>query len=779
MSTQKFIARNALMVASIIGMSTILGLTRESSIAYMFGASGTTDAYLVASIIPTFFAGTLSGSLTSTFITVYAGYLARGEEGKAWRTANIIFSFFILLLGAVGILFFVFTPTLVHLFAPSYAGNRLNLTVELSRIMMPNLIFSGLLGILVGINNAHHSFIAPSSIGLISNVFIIGSIFTLGRTWGIYGLAAGATLGVLSQFLLQLPSARKHGFHYRFLLDWGDSGVREIFTLVTPFIVSAMVGQVNLIVDRTLATGLLAGRVSALYFASKLVLLPQTIFTGAVSMVVYPLLVNAAALEDWPRLVEGLNRAIRLLLLVIYPAVVGLYVLRVPLVELLFQHGVFDAADTMVTAQTVPYLLGVLFTGSFVAILVNVYFALKKMVVAVGTGVIALFVNIALSLILVRFMQQQGLALANSLSGLTNLVLLFLGFFVVLKLQKKTRLPYRAMSLFVVQVGVAGSTMGVAVYFVNAILGGRWTGLRGLILSTVFSVLAGLGVYLLLAYVLRVEEVRKGIQWGIRKLGRWTPEREKIKHSGLGQSRRRKNHGEIRIIGWTVLIAVVIILACYLFTNRGLSQRKVDQTGPAAVAVSKETQMNQIEAPVKAPLNSEIVAVGDSFTYGNPFGPEHSWTKGLAGSLGVVVLNHGRVGQTSKDVLAHFEQDVLAEKPGRVIIFVGDGDAIKGISLLDYQTSIKTMVEKVRAHDIIPILSLPVPYQGFESRIKIMRNWLSGYTQEEKIKSLDFATVLFDSQGRFRKGMSGDGKYPSLQGYQAMGKYATQALGDK
>src|SRR5665648_28595 len=382
------------MVAMILGLSTILGLTRESSIAYMFGASGTTDAYLVASIIPTFFSGTLSGSLTSTFITVYAGYLAKGEEERAWRTTNIIFSFFILMLVALGILFFIFTPGMVHLIAPSYAGSSLNLTVELSRIMMPNLFFGGLLGILVGVNNAHHSFLAPSSIGLISNVFIIGSVFTLGRIWGIYGLATGVTLGVLGQFLLQLPSARKLGFHYRFMLDWRDPGVREIFTLVTPFIVSAMVSQVNLIVDRTLATGLPAGRVSALYFASKLVLLPQAVFTGAVSMVVYPLLVNAAALEDWPRLVEGLNRAVRLLLLVIFPAVVGLYVLRVSLVEMLFQHGVFNAADTRVTAETVPYLLGVLFTGSFVAILVNVYFALKKMVVAVGTGVIALLVNI-------------------------------------------------------------------------------------------------------------------------------------------------------------------------------------------------------------------------------------------------------------------------------------------------------------------------------------------------------------------------------------------------
>ncbi|AFM43126.1 integral membrane protein MviN [Desulfosporosinus acidiphilus SJ4] len=520
LSTQKFIARNALMVALIIGFSTVLGLIRESSIAYTFGASGMTDAYLVAAIIPTFFSGTISGSLTSTFITVYASYLAKGEEEKAWRTTNIVFSLFILLLGALGTIFFLFAPFIVHLIAPSYAGSRLNLTVELTRIMLPNLFFGGLLGILVGVNNAHHSFLAPSSIGLISNVFIISSIFTLGRFWGIYGLAAGSVLGVLGQFLLQLPSARKHGFHYRFLLDFYDPGVREMFTLLTPFIVSAAVAQVNLIVDRTLATGLPAGRVSALYFASKLVLLPQTIFSGAVGMVVYPLLVNAAALEDWPRLVEGLNRAVRLLLLVIFPAVIGLYVLRFPLVQMLFQHGVFDTEDTRITAETVPYLLGVLLTGSMVGMLVNVYFALKKMVVAVGTGAMALLVNIFLSIILVRLLQQRGLALANSLSGLTNLILLFLGFFVVLKLQKKAPLPYRALVVFALQILAAGGLTGVVVYFANTLLHGYWAGFKGLILSTLLSVLAGLLVYLVLTYVFRVEEVCKGIAWVRRKVGR-------------------------------------------------------------------------------------------------------------------------------------------------------------------------------------------------------------------------------------------------------------------
>lgn len=518
LSTQKFIASKALIVATIMGFSTVLGLARESSIAYMFGATGTMDAYLIASIIPTFFSNTISGSLTSTFISVYAGYLAQGEVDRAWRTMNIVFSILIILLGIVGLTFFVFTPSIVNLIAPSYAGALLDLTVELTRIMIPSLFFGGLLGILVGVNNSHHSFLAPSSIGLISNIFTITSIFTLGWFWGIYGLAVGATMGVLGQLMLQIPSARKHGFRFRFLLDFHDAGVRKIFSLVTPFIISGTAAQVNLIIDRTLATGLPEGRVSALYFASKLVLLPQTIFTGAVSMVVYPLLVNAATLKDWPRLIEGLYKAVRLLLLVMFPAVIGLYVLRVPLVQMLFEHGAFKPEDTLITVQTIPYFLGLLLTGSMVAILVNVYYALKKMKMAVGIGIISLAVNIIMSIILVRFLEQRGLALANSLSSLTNFTLLFLCFFIVLKLHKKADLPLRALLVFILQVSLSSCTMGVVVYLVNTILHKYLGGFIGLILNTVCSIMTGIMIYTLLTFLFRVDEVWKGITWVRGKL---------------------------------------------------------------------------------------------------------------------------------------------------------------------------------------------------------------------------------------------------------------------
>jgi putative peptidoglycan lipid II flippase len=514
-SVQKFIARNSLMVAVLLVGSTILGFFRESSIAYMFGASGTTDAYLIALIIPTFFSGAISSSMTSTFVAVFTSYLAQEKKEDAWRMTNTVLSFGILLLGGILLLSIVFTTPLVKLVAPSYTGGKLLLTVNLMRILLPGLFFGGLIGVLVGINNSLHSFLAPSSIGLVSNVLVILSIFTLGRVWGVYGLATGVTLGVFFQFLLQLPSVRKHGFRYRFELDFKHPGAREVGLLIAPFILSAAAGQVNVIVDRILATGLPTGVVSALYFANKLVFMPYSMFTGAVGTVILPLLASAATLQDWSKLVEGINRGIRLLTIVVFPAAIGIYVLRIPLVQLLFQHGVFTQEDTLATANTIPYFLGALLFGAMVAVLVNIYFATKNMKFAVLTSIVTVIVNIVLSIILVRYTQQRGLALANSLSALVNLVLLVGGMFWVLKLHRKTQLPYRSLIIFLGQVGLAGTAMGAAVFSFNHLLAGYMKGLEGLVINTVASILVGCIVYTFIGFALKIEEIQKGLHSGI------------------------------------------------------------------------------------------------------------------------------------------------------------------------------------------------------------------------------------------------------------------------
>lgn len=221
----------------------------------------------------------------------------------------------------------------------------------------------------------------------------------------------------------------------------------------------------------------------------------------------------------------------------------------------------------------------------------------------------------------------------------------------------------------------------------------------------------------------------------------------------------------LRIIQIAVFLAVIIIISGVLkspfLAGSGGSANGVDEKA------SKKAEVL---------TNKKIVALGDSFTLGYPLGAESSWTKTLADILQVEVVNKGKSQQTGKELLARFDEDVLAEKPGRVIIFAGNGDAIQKVSLTDFQDYIQSLVDKSRANNIIPVLALPVWYPGYEQTIKSMREWETSYALSKDILVLDFNDTLFDSEKKYLTGLSNDGKYPNAKGYKAMGEYAATVL---
>jgi putative peptidoglycan lipid II flippase len=193
-------------------------------------------------------------------------------------------------------------------------------------------------------------------------------------------------------------------------------------------------------------------------------------------------------------------------------------VLRYPLVRLLFEHGAFKAQDTQITVETMPYFFGALFFGGMVMILVNIYFATKKMGVAVGTGVISLGVNIALSLWLIHPLEQKGLALANSISAFVNLVLLTLGLFIILRLHEKAQLPWREGLNFLWRIVLSVAGMAGAVWGIREFAGASVK--MGSPLPTLGAVGVGFLVYLGMLGALRVKEVRDGVKLVIRRVVR-------------------------------------------------------------------------------------------------------------------------------------------------------------------------------------------------------------------------------------------------------------------
>jgi lysophospholipase L1-like esterase len=227
----------------------------------------------------------------------------------------------------------------------------------------------------------------------------------------------------------------------------------------------------------------------------------------------------------------------------------------------------------------------------------------------------------------------------------------------------------------------------------------------------------------------------------------------------------RIHRAQTRIIQTAGLLALLILISGLMGTPFwGNSGNNTNGTA------AKNTQQTA------APTNTKIVALGDSFTLGYPLGVDSSWTETLADELQVTVVNKGKSQQTAQDLLERFDEDVLTENPGRVIIFAGTGDAIQNVSLSNYQYSIQTMVEKAQSNNIIPVLALPLWYPGYEQTIESMQEWEMSYAQSKNILVLNFKDTLFDTNKKYLSGLSADGKYPNAAGYKAMGEYAARVL---
>lgn len=504
MSNNKFLAKKTFVVSLILCASSILGLLRESAITYMFGATGKTDAYFVSLTIPSLFIGIISASVTNTFITVYSSLLAKGEKEKANKTTNCILTIFFVLLFALSTLLFIFSNEAIKLVAPNYIGEKLDLSIQLLRILLPNIIFGGILGILVGVNNSNNSFLAPASIGLVLNLAMIIGILFLGKYFGIYALAISNSVGIALQLLIQIPSTKKFNFKFKFIFDVKDEGLLEMIKLVVPFIISAVVGQLNLIIDRNFATSFSEGVVSSLYLSGKLVLLPQTVFGAALSTIILPSLVSYATNKNWKEMFDILQKGINLIFFMLAPCIVIFLTLSVQIVEILFEHGKFTTDNTALTASLIPYLIGVMFFGAIWSVLNNIYYATKKVKYIVFTSVMAVLVKVLLSFLLIKSMKEWGLVLADSLASVVAVIILCIGIKYALKVKNGINKYYVIKCS--IKFLIVSFIMAISIIIFKSIAFKNYNQMEYNVIEVVSCSLLGLTVYLIVSWILKIEE---------------------------------------------------------------------------------------------------------------------------------------------------------------------------------------------------------------------------------------------------------------------------------
>jgi putative peptidoglycan lipid II flippase len=418
-------------------LSRLLGVALDILIADIWRNSATYDAFVAASRPPeTIYLVVAGGALGSAFIPTFIGYFVRGEPARAWRMASSVVNAFMLIMAALSGLAALFALPLVRLFLPGFPPDEAALTAHLMQIMLLTPLIFTVSGLLMGILNARQHFLLPALAPSLYNVgIILGAVF-LAPTMGIDGLAWGTVVGAGLHLLVQLPGLMALRPRYRPIIDFKDAGFWEVVRLMGPRVLGLTIVQINFWVELILASGMTAGSISALRRGFMLMLMPEAVIAQSVAIAVFPTFAAQVAGGQRADLRRTLGQSLRTVLFLSLPATVGLILLRLPIVQALYQRGAFTADDSQAVAWALLYYgLGLVF-HSLLEIVTRAFYAMHDTRTPVIVGGGAMLLNIAFSLLLREVIGVPGslvrgpfggLALANTLAtGLEVTALLIL-----------------------------------------------------------------------------------------------------------------------------------------------------------------------------------------------------------------------------------------------------------------------------------------------------------------------------------------------------------------
>jgi putative peptidoglycan lipid II flippase len=504
--------RDAGVVVSATFASRILGYVRDMLIAWSFGAGMYADAFIVAFRIPNLVRRLVGeGALGMAFIPVFHDDARRRGSKHALDLAVMALRRLALLLAVVVFLGILLSPAIVRGLAPGFmvSGDKLQLTVHLTRIMFPYVILVGLVALSMGILNALGHFAAPALAPLALNITMISAVWigvwlapTMAVRIGI--LAAGVVFGGALQLGLQVPVLVRHGVRFWHPPPSESGALGRFGRSALPVLLGGATYQINVLLGTLLASYLAVGSVSYLFYADRLVQFPLGIFAISAVTVMMPGLSRQAAEKRLDDMKQTLSQSLRMVWFVTVPAMVGLIVLREPIVALLFERGAFDSNSTRLTAEALLWYSSGLWAYAALRILLAVFYARQDAYRPLKAAVISMLVNLGAGVLLMRVMGHGGIALAAALSAMVNVMLLG----VMLRWQIGPLGGWKIVSA-VVRIAGCALLMGYAVHLLNVWLAqgpGRGTALQiGRLLACITT---GVVVYVTAAFLCRSKELR-------------------------------------------------------------------------------------------------------------------------------------------------------------------------------------------------------------------------------------------------------------------------------
>ncbi|HLC93732.1 MAG TPA: murein biosynthesis integral membrane protein MurJ [Patescibacteria group bacterium] len=522
--TQNTILSAAFILALASGVSAVLGFVKGRLLAGHFGVSNDLAVFYTADRIPNLIYSVLViGALSTIFIPVFT-HLRNESDKKAWDTASYMINATLLFFLLIATVIFIFAPQVMRLLALNqFTDEQVMLGANLMRIMLGAQLVLVASSFITCILQSYKYFLIPAISPIMYSLGMIFGILALADKYGIYGPAYGVIFGAFLHLFIQLPLLRKVSFSFSFSLNLRDKGIREIFSLMPPRLISVLIANAIATVNNSLAILISAPSVVFLKFASQLQFFPVNLFGISIASALLPTLSAETAENDLDKFKKTFLTSLHQMLFLVLPASVILLVLRVPVVRIVYGVENFPWEATVKTAYALAFFSLSIFAQSTVYMLTRAFYALRDTRTPVVVSSVTIIINILLSLLFVRTMGLGVWSIAFSFSITSFIDLLALTFLLS---KKVGGFEKSALLTPFIKISYAALFMGVSLYVPLKLLDQYVFDTArtiNLLIITGVSTLAGIGSYLFFTKIFHVGE----IQLLYRLAGRLKPAAQK------------------------------------------------------------------------------------------------------------------------------------------------------------------------------------------------------------------------------------------------------------
>lgn len=378
-------------------MSRVLGLIRDRLLAGAFGASTSLDVYFAAFRIPDLvYSIIFAGGVIVSLLPLFSDLQNKDKE-KSWDAINNILNIFMVFFVVSSALFFIFTPQIISSMVSGFDEQAKEMTISLSRLIFVSVFFFGLSSVFSTVLNYFNRFVSYSIAPILYNLGIIFGIVFLSPYWGVFGAGLGVVIGSCLHFLIQVPSAIKCGYRYKFIIDLKSRELRDFVGLIIPRAIASSSSQINFIITTFIASGIGAGAISVFNLSNNLRYLPIGIIGVSFATAVFPLLSKLWTEEKKEEFNLNFRKVFKEVLYVSFPIGILIFVLRNEIVEIVLKSGQFGSSAVEITAAALGIYVLSTFAQCLVPVLLRGFFSLKDTITPTLIAIFFVILNVYLS----------------------------------------------------------------------------------------------------------------------------------------------------------------------------------------------------------------------------------------------------------------------------------------------------------------------------------------------------------------------------------------------